>query len=282
VAGDVMKRSAGSAAAAAPQVVARRESRADRARRLVYRGRFAALYVALGVVGVAAVGALAFLVDRGSPAPAPEWSSFEPEGSPERRAQQIADHVSSPYRLPSGNPLAAVTYTGPPQVTGPDGSTFQVRALAVRPDTSSADDIDTIDANTTVMYTLCGLGEGCSISEGAPTSARLALLRREALELALYSFKHIDGIDSTLVLLPPRPDGLQSTAVFLERSDVRAELSRPLSETLTADLVPGVGEIAADELRVIARTTQGRLYVYDYLQAQDGSPVMVLAPALGG
>jgi hypothetical protein len=47
-------------------------------------------------------------------------------------------------------------------------------------------------------------------------------------------------------------------------------------------LTPGIGEIKQDERRVIDRLTRSRLYSYSYLQAQDGSPVMVLAPALSG
>jgi hypothetical protein len=42
-------------------------------------------------------------------------------------------------------------------------------------------------------------------------------------------------------------------------STFRAELELPLSESLTAPHIPGVGEIAADEQRVIDRTTRGRL-----------------------
>ena len=291
MADDVMGKSATDAkqppagAVAAP-LPARTESRADRARRLVYRGRFAAFYVLLAIVAGAGVGALMVLVGRGSPDPAPAWSAWEPVGSAERRAAQIADHVSDPYRLPSGKALVAVTYAGPPTVTGPDGSTFQVRAMAIEPDTTAgraeATDIDTVSAANTVMYTLCGLGSACSIAEGKATVPRGQLLRREALELALYTFRYIDGIDSALVLLPPRPDGQAATAVFLERSDLRAELGKPLSETLTAPLVPGVGDIPEDERRVIDSTTRSRLYGYSYLQAQDGSPVMVLTPAMSG
>jgi hypothetical protein len=264
----------------------RAESRADRARRLAYRSRFAVFYVVLAVVAGAGVGALLVLVGRGSPAPAPAWSAWEPAGSAERRAAQIGDHVGDQYRLPSGKALVAVTYAGAPQVTGPDGSSFQVRAIAVRPDTTAgraeADDINTVNAAGTIMYTLCGLGTSCSIAEGKASVARGQLLRREALELALYSFHYIDGTDSALVLLPPRADGKAATAVFLERGDVRSELGHPLDETLTAPLAPGVGEIQADEQRVIERTTRSRLYEYSYLQAQDGSPVMVLTPAVSG
>ena len=201
--------------------VARPETRADRARRLAYRSRFAAFYVLLAIVAGAGVGALLVLVGRGSPAPAPAWSAWEPAGSAERRLAQIGDHVGDQYRLPSGKPLVAVTYSGAPTVTGPDGSTFQVRAIAVRPDTTAgraeADDINTVSAANTVMFTLCGLGSSCSIPEGKPSQARGQLLRREALELALYSFTYLNGVDSTLVLLPPRADGKAATAVFVER-----------------------------------------------------------------
>jgi hypothetical protein len=266
--------------------VARPESRADRARRVAYRSRFAAFYVALAIVAGAGVGALLVLVGRGSPAPAPAWSAWEPTGSTERRSAQIAEHVSDPYRLPSGKALVAVTYSGPPTVTGPDGSSFQVRAIAVQPNTAGgraeADDIHTLDARNAVMYTLCGLGSACSIAEGKPSVARGQLLRREALELSLYSFRYLDGIDSALVLLPPRADGKAATAVFLERRDLRPELDRPIDQSLTAPLTPGVGEIQPDEQRVIDRTTRSRVYAYSYLQAQDGSPVMVLMPAVSG
>jgi len=279
-------RTAAADAPAPPQgttVPARAESRADRARRMVYRGRFAAFYFLLAIVAGAGVGALIVLVGRGSPAPAPAWSEWEPTGSPERRAAQIGDHVSDLYRLPSGNALAAVTYAGPPTVLGPDGAIFQVQALAVRPDTTGGraeeDDVNTILAANTVMYTLCGLGEKCSIPEGKPSVERAQLLRRETLELALHSFHYIDGVDSVVALLPPRADGNAATAVFLERDDVGPELARPLGQTLTSPLTPGVGEIPPDEQRVIDRTTRSRVYQYSYLQAQDGSPIMVLEPA---
>jgi hypothetical protein len=290
VADDVMGKAAADAKAPAKAVssagVARPESRADRARRLAYRSRFAAFYVALAIVAGAGVGALLVLVGRGSPAPAPAWSAWEPTGSTERRSAQIAEHVSDPYRLPSGKALVAVTYSGPPTVTGPDGSSFQVRAIAVQPNTAGgraeADDIHTLDARNAVMYTLCGLGSACSIAEGKPSVTRGQLLRREALELSLYSFRYLDGIDSALVLLPPRADGKAATAVFLERRDVRPELDRPIDQSLTAPLTPGVGEIQPDEQRLIDRTTRSRVYAYSYLQAQDGSPVMVLTPAVSG
>jgi hypothetical protein len=262
------------------------ESSADRARRLAYRSRFSVLFVALSVIAGIGIGALIVLVTRGAPVGPDAWSAWKPIGSTERRSAQIGEHVSAPYRLPSGKPLAVVLFAGPPTVTGPDGTTFSVRALAVQPDTTGgraeATDIDTVDASTTVMYTLCGLGESCAIAEGKPSIPRGQLLRREALELALYSFKYLDGIDSTLVLLPPRPDGKVATAVFLRRSDVKPMLDKPLDQTLITAQTPGVGQIHPAEAQVIDRVTLSRLYEYSYLQAQDGSPVMVLTPAFTG
>jgi hypothetical protein len=285
VAGDVMRRAADAThpPRGGSTVTARPEARADRARRLVYRGRFAVLYILLAVVAGAAIGGLVVLVEREAPAPSEAWSEWQPIGGPERRAVQIADHVTDAYRLPSGKQLVTVNYAGPPTIASPDGSSLQVSAVAVEAAATAAkvDDINTFSAGSTVMYILCGLGDACTIREGQPTAARDALLRREALELALYSLTYIDGVDSVLVLLPPaRPDGQAATSVFLDRSDVRAALKQPLTETLPAPLAPGVGEMTADELQAVNRLTRSHVYVYRPLQAQDGSFLMVLAPAL--
>jgi hypothetical protein len=290
VADDVMEKAAADAKPV-PQkgmgstVAASPESRADRARRLAYRSRFAAFYVLLAVVAGAGVGALLVLAGQGSPDPAPAWSEWQPEGSTERRAAQIADHISDPYRLPSGNALVSVT-SGPPTTTFSDGTTFLVQTIARYPDTTDGraetDDIDTFGAGSTVMYTLCGTAVGCVIAEGKPSLERGQLLRRMALELSLYSFKYLDGIDSVLVLFPPAVAGQPSNAVFLEQSDVRSELGRPLLESLSAPLAPGIGEIPPEERRVIDRVTGTRVFDYESWRTQDGSALMALAPAVGG
>ena len=84
-----------------------------------------------------------------------------------------------------------------------------------------------------------------------------------------------------VVLLPQDNPQLPPTAVFLERSNIESELSRPLQETLTAPIVPDIGGISADEQTTIDRLTRPHLYSYQYDSAQDGSPIMVLTPALG-
>jgi hypothetical protein len=283
VADDVMKKAAADAQPApkGATLPAHPESRADRARRFAYRSRFAAFYFLLAIVGGASVGALVVLVSRGSPAPAPAWSEWEPTGSGQRRAAQIADRVGDGYRLPSGNALAPVTYSGPPTITLEE-TPIQISALAVETPVASrgGDDIDVFESTSNVMYLLCGRGVVCTIAEGEDSADRRRLIRRQALELALYSFKHIEGIETVLVLLPPRvrANDVTPAAMFFQRGDLERELTLPLNETLTAPLTPSVGEIGAGEIRTIDRLTGSRVYTYSPLQQQNGGLLLNLVP----
>ena len=259
--------------------------RSERARLDGYRRRFAGIYIALGLVaGIGGAAAVALLA-RGEGAPEKAWSVWRPDGSNTARVRQIADHVSKRYRFAGGDQLV-VALAGPPTVTagggGESSSPIPVRAIAVRPDTSTGkaeeDDIKIFDASKSMQYVLCGLGEGCSIGQGEASSARHSLLRRQALELSLYTFKYVDGIDSVTVFLPPPPGGESpGSAVFLRRSDVGDELSHPLSQTM-APGAPSIGQIPARELQTLNRITSARLYRYEYTQAQDLSAVLVLDP----
>ena len=256
--------------------------RSERARRTGYRRRFAIVYGALALVGGIALGALIVLLTRPDAVPNPSWSSWEPSGSSNAQVKQIADHVAKEYRFQGQQMVVALG--GPPTVAagGDSTSPIPVAAIAVRPDTSTGqaeeDDIELVDASKSMQYVLCGLGDGCALSSGPPTEARHTLLRREALELALYTFKYVDGVDSVTVFLPP-PAGGQSpaTAVFLERGDTGPELGKPLSQTLSP-ITPSVGTIKAEELQTLNRITRSRLYQFQYTQAQDLSAVLVLDP----
>ena len=266
------------------------KSRSERARHSAYRSRFALLYVVLAIVVGGAVGAFIVVASKPEATPAPKWSDWQPQGSSDAKLKQIADHVSRRYKLESGAELA-VALPSSPQVTSPGeaGSpavSVPVSAIAIRPDTSRGqaeeNDIDVVPGNNSITYVLCGLGQACSISDGVPSEARHALLRREALELSLYTFKHVDGIDNVTVFLPPRPDGQAApTAIFLKRSDVKNELKTPLSRTL-GPLVPGIGDLDGKELATVNRITRPRLYSYEYTQAQDGSAILILTPVVLG
>jgi hypothetical protein len=259
-------------------------SRADRARKAGYRSRFAFVYGALALVAGIAVGAFVVLLMRPDPAPPQKWSSWQPHGSETSQVRQIADQVAKRYRQNNGTQLVAALPSSP-KVTGSQGD-VAVSAIAVRPDTSKGQkeesQIDIIPANSSYQYVLCGLGANCSIKGGKASVARHALLRREALELALYTFKYVHGIDSVSVFLPPRPDGQASaTSVFLKKSDVKSELRHPLAQTIGVK-TPRIGKMPKKELSLVNRITEPRLYTYEYQQAQDGSAVLIYNPVVLG
>ena len=96
------------------------------------------------------------------------------------------------------------------------------------------------------------LGTQCAISEGEPSEERHQLLRREALELALYTFKYGDA-DSVIALLPPRlpQKGERSghghvDGSFFAAETSRSELDEPLQNTLLAAEPPQVGRDQLD------------------------------------
>lgn len=257
--------------------------RQERARLTGYKRRFSLIYVALALVAGIGAGALVVLLTRPEAGPDPVWSIWKPNGSDTARVRQIADHVSTRYRFPGGDQLV-VALSGPPTVTATaeTGNPIPVRAIAVLPDTSTGkaeeDDIKVVDASKSIQFVLCGLGESCAISQGEASEARHSLLRRQALELSLYTFKYVDGVDSVTVFLPPPPGGQSAgTAVFLRRGDVKGELSHPLRQTIEPG-APAIGQIPARELQTLNRITRPRLYRYEYTRAQDLSAVLVLDP----
>jgi hypothetical protein len=131
---------------------------------------------------------------------------------------------------------------------------------------------------------LCGFGDRCSISEGQPSTQRYDLLRREALELSLYTFKYNSDIQSVLTFMPPgkalNANSAPTTSlIFLRRDDVKSALDSPLKETLPppkTHLKPG--QMSATQLGVVRRLTDGHVYNYGFEPLQDGSAAIVLTP----
>lgn len=254
--------------------------------------RFRLIYAGLGVIAALGVAALVLLVVRepGTTAAAgSNWADFSPGGSAYAKAQDIANHVSSKYKGAGGTQLVGAI-AGPPLITSnqPEGSSqILVSTVAITPDNPAGGGQSNrdvvllgVDGRNSIQYVLCGYGENCSIAKGEPSVERHTLLRREALELALFTFHEMKSIDSVSIFLPPRPDGSAApTMVFFQRDDLATQLARPLDKTLTPD-APGIGKIPTDELDTVNRLTQNRLYQYNYTQAQDGSAVMLLDPVV--
>ncbi|MSO94627.1 MAG: hypothetical protein EXQ81_02385 [Thermoleophilia bacterium] len=254
-----------------------------------YARRFAAVYLVLALCAGIAVGALVVLLARPGAAPDPIWSAWQPAGSDTAKARQIADRITRTYRLENGEQLV-VALGGPPSVvTGGDESSnaFRVSTIVIRPDTSAGvqeeDDFEVIEVKGAHQFVLCGLGHACSIAYGTPSPERHSLLRREALELALYTFRYSESVESVAVFLPPPPSSPKSeptaeaTAVFLRRGDVAEEVRLPLRTTLEP-ATPPIGQMTSADLASVNRLTRPNLYTYEYQQAQDGSAILVLDP----
>ena len=61
----------------------------------------------------------------------------------------------------------------------------------------------------------------------------MGLLRREVLELALYTLKYVPNTDAVIAYLPPPGDpGVAAKAILISRKDVKANLDLPLRRTL--------------------------------------------------
>jgi hypothetical protein len=251
-------------------------TRRDRARKTSYRLRFGIIYLVLaGIVG-AGVGTFVVLASRPAPPEAAAWSSWEPSGSKLAQVRQIADRIPKAYKQPNGEQL---TVTQASQLTVPTGP---VASIIVRPDASRGhaeeSDIDTYSAADAVSYGLCGLGAGAHCAMSLGTSGELLmLLSRQALELALYTFKYVSDVNSVVVFLPPSPESQSNVSVFFRRGDVADDLRRPLSHLLPAR-TPRLEALSDIELGNIARLTRPRTYTSEFNAAGDGKPILILTP----
>jgi hypothetical protein len=222
--------------------------------RLGTRGRFAVAYLVLGAAVGVAVGGLIVLVQRSGPQPAPPWSSWQPAaGSTDSRVLEIAEHVGSSYRLPSGDPLVAVKVGG-----AQNGNDFAGVAIVKKDNPRALD--KSFDPENTAVYILCGDNQTtCSISQGSPKT----VLRREALELALYTIEYAKPIDNVLIFFPPAKGQkkLSSTA-FFSREDLSGSLQHPLRRTLPQSTPPLPGKIVPREQKTVEDLTASKLYEY--------------------
>ncbi len=242
--------------------------------------------IALGAVAVA----IAIVTNGKSSTTTEQWSSWSPSDDGVAGERDIANAVSPLYRASPAGQLAVVTV----QNYSDTGSSTQVALRNPNNGTLSA------LSGTTAVYNLCGLGPNCTI-EGTPTSDRLLLLRREAFELSLYTFKYIHNVQNVVSILPPgraltvttakltpKPPASSNKssktqqlviAVAFQKRSLQQFLDRPLRETLPEEVPPTPTTISkAPEAELVSVVTAQALFKQQMIQAQDGSNVLVLDP----
>ena len=240
-----------------------------------HRPRFVFIYGLLGGVLAVAIALIVIYAGRAI-TPAPKWSAWHPSGGGLGAAKQIADKVGNSYRLPNGDQLLDVIAKDP-SVSPTTGQVIPLHYIAIQSTKGTPIVHYSISPSNSVTYDLCGLGASCSIATGKATVQRGTLVRREILELALYTFKYVGGIENVVAFMPP-PAGTQAQyAVYLRKSDLSTELKQPLAKTLKAK-VPLPSTIPAREVQVVDSVTEPRVYKFGVAQAQTGDFVLVLTP----
>jgi hypothetical protein len=188
-----------------------------------YAPRFQFMTGALVAVGIAALlGITVAIVGMPPKHEGPPWSPWKPTTDGVAGAAQIASHVAPNYR-DGGVQLVKVdandlSYKGVPLLVALRTSAEEGGAIQIHGEKG-------------VLYQLCGLTPTCAIDHGKATVERGYLMRREALELALYSFRYLD-VKQVVVLIAPPPGKAQTIALYFQRDDVRAQLDRPLTSSL--------------------------------------------------
>jgi hypothetical protein len=248
--------------------------------------RFRIGVIALGVLAVAALGTAAGLSISGRiSSSGGGWSEWSPPDGGLTGAQEIADYLAPYYRATPGEQLAVVT------TVNLNDSTHPVEVVVP----ASTGSLIPLPASSTIVYNLCGEGStDCSIGVGRPSAARLLLLRREALELALYTFKYISGTQTVVAVLPPgrttctgicpKPPSLTKPtkveiALAFDKAELQPWLDHPLRTTLPEALPPTVSQMeSAPEAELVSIITAHGLFGEHEEQSQDGSTVFVLSP----
>jgi hypothetical protein len=245
-----------------------------------FRARFGFIFGALIGVALAAVaaGVLVALQDPPPPPPADTWSEWKPAARDDLGiAQEIADYVTPRYKH-GGRPLVGI-----------DASRLEVQGTQLDGVAlANGDDVDFLEGDA-IMYTLNGLGDMGSIARGAPSTGRGTLVRREALELALYTFHYAEDVDMVVALLPPASDEVAAarkqettpelTAMLLRPEELRDRLQVPLTATIPPR-TPRIAELTADnpETRIVTALTAPNVFSVTFQQAQDAKMYLVLEP----
>lgn len=245
-----------------------------------YNFRFATFYGALAGILVAALVSFVIFVIRPGAKPAPAWSTWSPPaGTTAAIATAIADHVGAQYRLnKTGAELVAVV-PGPPEVNS-GTSKVVISEVAISKTPNSETDMSVVPASGTWTFQFCGLqtsGGSCSIP-GTATIARGRLVRREALEVALYTFKYDPSITAMIAYMPPPSGQSASSLLYFQASNFAQQLREPLDKTLPRATPPLPTQSDAAEQPTIDKLTLPDVFSYSLDPLDDGSAALLLEP----
>jgi hypothetical protein len=250
-----------------------------------FRSRFG--FVLGALVGIATAAVVLFVALLGSSprrstrAAADRWSTWNPpSGDIFTGPEAIADHVQTQYKRADGKQLVIV-HGGPFYVSGSPPVPFIVR---LQPADGSIRDLSTTGG---VLYTLAGTGDNGMIVGDKATPARHRLLRREALELALYTFRYVQNASSFVALLPretpaakPKAGDTKKTeqlqAVFFQPRDLKDQLHTPLTRTLKPATKLNPRQLTGEEAKRVDTLTKRSVYTAKFQQPSDGQLYLVL------
>ena len=223
-----------------------------------FRARFGFVLGALAGCAVAAAVLLVVLISgdgkRTSPGPgtdeglAADWSPWKPHTSGTiAGAEEIAKEIEGNYKDAKAKKLTKVK-----------GGPIALNTLPISVAIPSAGDRFTVVGGVGIQYVLSGFGKEGRLKGSEPSAERRRLLRREALELSLYSFRYLPEVTMVVALLPPapkteqfhpkpktaaaraaakarKPEPYQRQALFYRPGDLRKQLKRPLELTMATE-----------------------------------------------
>jgi hypothetical protein len=254
----------------------------------------------IGIAVVALALAVALASRSTTNAGTRAWSSWTPTTGGKLGAAEIAEHVAPYYRLTPAAQLDVVTLINLANPNAQATGTSSGLTVAVNTAAPGGSASLSLLSGSTIAYNLCGVGgHNCQLP-GTPTSARMLLLRREALELALYTFKYIGGVSNVICVLPPSHElfstlsshlpsakslstssQLVTTAVVFLRQELQPWLRLPLSSTLQA-FPPSPSELPAwqntPEAGLVDQITAHGLFSEQIESQQTGGNLLVLNP----
>lgn len=209
--------------------------------------------VYIGLVAIAAGAGILFAFSLHKPAPskasqalqAAMKSEWEPTASSEAaRLRQIAAYVGGRYQFANGKQFAELTVETP-KVDGQPATSVAVEHIAAGSEDKSA-------ISDAAIYNLCGSNADCTVPGSQNATARAQLMQREALELALRTFRAQTNIHIVVVEMPVIEDQVGRLDVYFVRDDLSRANSEPISATLPLRKPPLVGKADPVEAKTIS------------------------------